>query len=57
MNVEDFMKAMQDDVRAIGFSMLIFGLGKLFKNENVANIGKELVREIVKQNKEKPKSK
>lgn len=57
MDVSDFMKAMNDDIRAIGFSMLIFGLGKLFKNENVANIGRNLVREIVKQNKEKTKSK
>jgi hypothetical protein len=57
MNVDDFMKAMQEDIRAIGFSMLIFALGKIFKNENVSNLGKNLVRDIVKQHKEKTKSK
>jgi hypothetical protein len=55
MNVDDFMKAMQEDIRAIGFSMLIFALGKIFKNENVSNLGKNLVRDIVKQHKEKTK--
>ena len=32
-------------------------LDKIFKNENVSNLGKNLVRDIVKQHKEKTKSK
>lgn len=56
MTVEDFLKEMEYDIRTFGFSVIIYSLGKIFKNEDVADAGMSLFKESVKQRKEREKN-
>lgn len=54
MTSKEFFKHIEVDINMLGFSMVLVGLGRLFKNDNVSNAGMDLFKESVKK-REEPK--
>lgn len=55
MSAEEFLKHIEVDIRMLGISIFIFGLGKIFRNDNISDAGMSLFKESVKKLKEQQK--
>lgn len=55
MTADEFFKHIEVDIQMLGYSMIIFSLGTIFKNNNVKNIGVGLFKEAVKLKENKNK--
>lgn len=49
MTAADFFKHIEVDIRMLGFSMMIYSIGRIFRNDDVAEAGMTLFKEAVKQ--------